>query len=376
GAHDSTGVISVFVTGAGTNSTKLAFNMVWRSPLDSPATSMVLRYLTNALNPLPATIQPQTTSTRGTNSEYSGSNGYVPSGNSQYFLRVVNNSARPLSFHIYEDFGDNTVTFATGDPNYTLSQPASADHAFAVGAYVFRTGYTDYLGIGRGTGYTPGDIAPFSSRGPRVDGRVKPDITAPGSLTISMRDRHVFTTPDGSWVSSAGVSPDTAYYVMQGTSMATPVAAGAAAIILGRTPSLTAQQVYSAMTAGAITDQFTGSVPNTRWGGGKLNVYAATSLSTGISLAPTVPLEFSLRQNYPNPFNPSTVIEYVIPRSGHVTLEVFDLLGRVVSTLVDGEQVFGPHSVRFDGTGLASGVYFYRLRSAGLTRTNKLMVLR
>ncbi|HTY58111.1 MAG TPA: T9SS type A sorting domain-containing protein, partial [Bacteroidota bacterium] len=73
---------------------------------------------------------------------------------------------------------------------------------------------------------------------------------------------------------------------------------------------------------------------------------------------------------------PSTVIEYVIPRSGHVTLELFDILGRVVRTLVDAEEGFGPHSVRLDGTGLSSGVYFYRLRSAGLTQIRKLMIIR
>jgi subtilisin family serine protease len=375
GAHDSTTTIPVFVTGAGTNSTMLAFNLVWRSTLDSPATSMDLRYYNNSMQVVPATIDQQTTSSRGTNSEYSGSTGYVPPGNSVYYLRVVNNSARPLRFHIYEDWGDGNVAFAAGDPNYTISQPASADHAFAVGAYVSRTSWTDYAGFPYGYGYTLGDIAPWSSRGPRVDGRTKPDIATPGSITISIRDRHVYTSPEPHWVSSVGSSADTAYVVMQGTSMATPVAAGAAAILLGKTPSLTAQQVFSAMTAGAITDQYTGVVPNTTWGGGKLNVYAAVAFSTDIQPPAGTPIAFSLGQNYPNPFNPSTVIDYVIPRTTIVTLEVFDILGRLVRTLAGGEQGFGPHSVRFDGTGLSSGVYFYRLRADGQAQTKKLMML-
>ncbi|HEX7573758.1 MAG TPA: S8/S53 family peptidase [Bacteroidota bacterium] len=376
GARDSTGPIPVFVTGAKTNSTMLAFNLVWRSTLDSPATSMDLRYYGNLGQVVPATIEQQTTSSRGTNSEYSGSTGYVPPGNSAYNLRVVNNSARPLRFHIYEDFGDGKVAFAVGDPNYTISQPASADHAFAVGAYVSRTNWTAYNGIGWQDNYAPGNIAPWSSRGPRVDGRTKPDIAAPGSLTISMRDRRVYASPDRNWVSSVGTSADTAYYVMQGTSMATPVAAGAAAILLGKTPSLTAEQVFSAMTAGAISDQFTGGVPNTTWGGGKLNVYAAVAFSTDIQPPAGTPIAFSLGQNYPNPFNPSTVIDYVIPRTTYVTLEVFDILGRTVRTIVSGEQGFGPHSVRFDGAGLSSGVYFYRLKADGVAQTRKLIVLR
>ena len=130
------------------------------------------------------------------------------------------------------------------------------------------------------------------------------------------------------------------------------------------------------MTAGAIIDQFTGGVPNTTWGAGKLNVYTALALSTDIRPPDGAPVAFSLGQNYPNPFNPSTTIDYVIPRTTFVTLDLFDILGRVVRTLVSGEQGFGPHSVRFDGTGLSSGVYFYRLKANGVAQTKKLMVLR
>ncbi len=377
GANDSTALIPVFVSGATTNSTMLAFNLVWRSPLDSPATSMDLRYYTQSMGLVPATLYQQTTSTRGTNSEYSGSTGYVPAGNPSYYLRVVNHSARPLFYHIYEDFGDGKVYFANGDPNYTISQPASADHAFAMAAYINRTYWTAYNNVVWGFGYaSTGIIAPWSSLGPRVDGHLKPDIAAPGSVTISMRDRHVYSYPDDYWVASNGTSRDSAYYVMEGTSMATPVGAGAAAVILSKSPSLTAEQVYSAMRNGAITDGNTGGVPNTTWGSGKLNVNAALAVATDVQPSPGVPVAFSLGQNYPNPFNPSTVIEYVLPRSGLVTLEVFDVLGRVVRTLVSGFQGFGPHSVRFDGTGLSSGVYFYRLRSGGFSATKRLIVLR
>jgi len=376
GARDSTALIPVFVSGAASNSTMLAFNLVWRSPLDSPATSMDLRYYTSAMQVVPAEIDSQTTSARGTNSEYSGSVNYVPAGSSEYYLRVVNHSSRALFFHIYEDWGDGTVSFGDGDPNYTISQPASADHACAVGAYVTRTQWTGYNGGGYGYGYTNGAIAPWSSRGPRVDGRTKPDIAAPGSITISMRDRHVYASPDPHWIATAGTSPDSAYIVMQGTSMATPVASGVAALILGVTPSLTAAQVYAAMATSAAADGFTGAVPNNTWGAGKLNAYRAITVSTAVQPVPGVPSAYNLDQNYPNPFNPSTVIGYVIPRSTFVRLEVFDILGRSVRTLVNGVQGFGPHSVMFDGAGLASGVYFYRLTAEGFTQTRKLMIIR
>ena len=376
GAHDSTALIHVLVAGAASNSTKLAFNLVWRSPLDSPATSMEMRYYTSLMQVLPATSDPQTTSTRGTNSAYSGSVNFVPPGSSDYYLRVVNHSARPLAFHIYEDWGDGTVTFAGGDPASTIGEPASADHACAVAAYVSRTEWFGIDGNANGYAYIDGGIAPWSSRGPRVDGHLKPDIAAPGSITISMRDRHIYTTPDPHWIAATGTSADTAYVVMQGTSMATPAAAGAAALILGKTPSLTAQQVYSAMFASAGADGSTGTVPNATWGAGKLNAYAAVLTSVDVQPTPDAPLVYRLDQNYPNPFNPSTVISYLIPRSVFVRLEVFDLLGRSVRTLVSGVQGFGPHSVVFDGVGLASGVYFYRLTAEGFTQTRKLMIIR
>jgi hypothetical protein len=83
-----------------------------------------------------------------------------------------------------------------------------------------------------------------------------------------------------------------------------------------------------------------------------------------------------LMQNYPNPFNPTTTIGFEIPRSSFVTLKVFDLLGREVATLVNGEVKTGIHERAFDGSGLASGVYLYRLQAEGFVQTKKLLLLR
>jgi hypothetical protein len=89
-----------------------------------------------------------------------------------------------------------------------------------------------------------------------------------------------------------------------------------------------------------------------------------------------VPEEFSLDQNYPNPFNPSTTIKYQLAEKRHVTLKIYDLLGREMATLVDGQEEPGYKSVRWDAAGFASGVYFYRLDSGSFTSIKKLLLLK
>ena len=86
--------------------------------------------------------------------------------------------------------------------------------------------------------------------------------------------------------------------------------------------------------------------------------------------------EFALHQNYPNPFNPSTTIRYALPQRTHVTLSVHNTLGQLVATLVDGTEEAGYHTVKFDGSALASGVYFYRLRAGDYISSKRMVVLR
>lgn len=90
----------------------------------------------------------------------------------------------------------------------------------------------------------------------------------------------------------------------------------------------------------------------------------------------TKPFTYSLSSNYPNPFNPTTIINYQLAASGHVTLKVFDILGRLVSTLVDDTKGPGEYSVQFDGIKFASGVYFYQLRANNFISTQKMMMVK
>ncbi len=88
------------------------------------------------------------------------------------------------------------------------------------------------------------------------------------------------------------------------------------------------------------------------------------------------PKKFSLYQNYPNPFNPTTLISYALPKTTDVKLIVFDVLGNVVRTLVNRKQNAGVYSVRFNAGNLASGVYFYQIKTSEFTATKKLVLMK
>ena len=101
----------------------------------------------------------------------------------------------------------------------------------------------------------------------------------------------------------------------------------------------------------------------------------STSVVTGVGEAAS-PNRFALEQNYPNPFNPTTEIRFQVSRVSDVKLVVYDLIGRQVAILVNGAVQPGVHSVKFNGSHLASGVYFYRLSANAASLTRKMIMVR
>ncbi len=89
-----------------------------------------------------------------------------------------------------------------------------------------------------------------------------------------------------------------------------------------------------------------------------------------------LPIATALEQNYPNPFNPATTIQYALPRRSHVTLAVYNTLGQQLATLVNGIVEAGYHEVQFNASGLASGVYFYRLQAGDFVRVRKFCLIK
>ena len=111
-----------------------------------------------------------------------------------------------------------------------------------------------------------------------------------------------------------------------------------------------------------------------------------TTAVTSVFAANNVPTQYFLEQNFPNPFNPTTVINYQVPTTNHVSLTVSDVLGREVAVLVNEEQSSGKHSITFsakggsasggNGSSLSSGLYFYQLRTGSIIETKRMVLMK
>lgn len=229
----------------------------------------------------------------------------------------------------------------------TLITPSDGDSVIAVGAVNFN-----------------GEIAYFSSDGPTSDGRIKPDVVAPG-------------------VSVYVVSPYTIdqYKRASGTSFSCPLTSGVCALILSAYPNLTPMQVRAALrnTADNAAD------PNNLYGWGLINAYKALFYAkeevAGFN-GSTIPESIELSDVYPNPSSGFMSVRYDLPKEMEVTIEVYNVLGQEVKLLFQGKQFAGAnHLISWNGettngSPAPSGIYFIRLRTKQANPAKRILLLR
>ncbi len=102
---------------------------------------------------------------------------------------------------------------------------------------------------------------------------------------------------------------------------------------------------------------------------------------TGVDAAKEIPVSFYVEQNYPNPFNPSTTIKYALPQTSYVTVKIYDILGRLVNTLVNSEMPAGIHKIVWNGDDskgakVVSGPYFYQINSGSQIISKKMLLVK
>ncbi|WP_137905978.1 S8/S53 family peptidase [Chryseobacterium sp. 2VB] len=191
-----------------------------------------------------------------------------------YSLEITNNGTQQITAHGWLYSQGVQTTLQNGDNEYIVGSPGNASNAITVASYMGRASW--YSGASGYFTLTPQEsISSFSAQGPRVDGVQKPDIAGSGQNVISSRSAD-------SAPGSTDIIAGTNYYVKnQGTSMSSPGVAGAVGLLLQANPSLTAAQVKARLTSNARMDGATGTVPNMRWGYGKLDIYKAVTDELG-----------------------------------------------------------------------------------------------
>ena len=223
----------------------------------------------------------------------------------------------------------------------TLWGPADGDSVVAVGSVT-----------------SSGSRSSFSSVGPTVDGRIKPDVMAMGS------NNYVACNGYNNCYSNFG----------SGTSWSCPMVAGAAALLLQIDPSLTPMEMRDLLrnTASQSTN------PDRLMGWGIINTYAAAlSLLTSVDEDENkLPDDYILLRNYPNPFNPTTKIQFAVPVKSAVKISLHDVLGREMREIYNSEVDAGMHEFVLDGSDLSSGVYLVRMLAENLQKTIKISLLR
>jgi serine protease len=200
-----------------------------------------------------------------------------------------------------------------------------------------------------------------------------------GVAATNQIDQRAYFSGYGSWIDICAPGMDilttygeSGFQYYSGTSFSTAMVSGLAALVCTRYPSYSADQIDSVIEATADSVAYN----NGTLGAGRIDCAEAVGFVIGIDNKPQAPDKFFLSQNYPNPFNARTIISYNLPRQSDVTLDIFNLLGRKVASLVSEQQEAGGHSVIWDAKNQSSGIYYYRLKAGDLSQSKRCLLIK
>jgi minor extracellular serine protease Vpr len=271
------------------------------------------------------------------------------------------------NFWIINSSMGNVTVSPHSNREYTVSIPGTARQAITVGSFISKNRWIDNSGITRTQGTTLGSLSSFSGGGPTRDGRLKPELTAPGQVIGAPRSSDAQFPP-------GQILQDGGYVILNGTSMAAPHATGVIALLFEANPRLRRDDIIEILKETTALDGFTGGDPNTSWGYGKLDAFESVRMAREYVYIPEL---VQLNQNYPNPFNMSTMtrISFTLTEGVHTNLTVYDILGRKVAILIDQPLEARIYNIRFNPEGLSSGIYFYRLQAGSTSMTKKMVFI-
>lgn len=259
------------------------------------------------------------------------------------------------------------------DNDYSVGLPATGEAIIGVGASVSRTEWESVDGYTYGVSGTLGDLADFSSHGPTADGRIKPDLTAPGHAVISSIPSNAY---DDELFLEGEIVEGYLHGSSSGTSMSSPAAAGAVALLYERYGNLSHDQLMQTLADGARSDTFTGgSLPNNDWGYGKMDVFNMLT-GTPVQEDGVRPGEFVLYPNTPNPFNPMTTVSFQLPYAAHVTLSIYNINGQLIETLIEERVEAGRHRIDWHAGKYSSGLYVYQIEAGAFMARGKCVLLK
>jgi len=268
---------------------------------------------------------------------------------------------------------DFSSTYIAGNTDYTAGENGGTSKSvISVGAYAARSAYLNIKGkwINDSNYVTPGNIAKFSSKGPTVDGRVKPDITAPGfDIPSSINNKQVDGwMPDKTLLKTAFRNDSNYWTAFNGTSMAAPHVTGIVALLLQANPNLNAAQMRDILTTTATSDQYTGTVPNNTYGYGKVNAYLAIVKALQYAGINAYQTEKGINI-YPNPAQDILSIELPVLHAD-ASIEIIGMDGKAVLIIKDLSSL---NTYQIDIQALAAGVYFIRFKHGGQLFVYKLI---